>query len=88
MKKPIAGRVIALSAALATVATTSALAVASDGAGGTSTRHAYVVGGEVVHPPAPHVGAGGSHTAASIESRSGSTRYGYVVGGTLVEPAR
>jgi hypothetical protein len=88
MKKPIAGRVIALSAALATVATTSALALASDGVGGTSTRDTYVVGGEVVHPPAPHARAAGRTPASNESSPADSTRHGYVVGGALVEPAR
>ena len=88
MKNPVAGRVIALSAALAAVATTTALALASDGVGGTSTRDTYVVGGEVVHPPAPHARAAGRTPASTESSSAGSTRYGYVVGGALVEPAR
>jgi hypothetical protein len=88
MTRLIAGRVIALSAALATVATTSALALASDGVEDTSTRHTYVVGGEVVHPPSPHARAARRTPASTEGSAAGSTRYGYVVGGVLVEPAR
>jgi hypothetical protein len=81
--------VIALSAALATVATTTALAFSSDGVEGTSTRTTYVVGGEVVHHPLrTHARAAGRAPASTEASAARSTRYGYVVGGALVEPVR
>jgi hypothetical protein len=88
MKRPIAGSLTALSVAFATVGTMAALAVASDGAGAESTRHTYVVGGEVVHPPAPRALDGSDREPSSTAGPAGSTRYGYVVAGELIVPGR
>lgn len=85
MKKPIASA-LALSLAVATAGATAALALASDGTK-PSTRHSYVVGGELVQPPSAETRRSGP-TTASTSSRTGSTRHGYVVGGELIVPGR
>jgi hypothetical protein len=75
---------LALVAALATVGAASALAVATSD-NDVSTRHTYVVGGEVVHPPPPVL-----HEATFPPDAGGQdgTRRGYVVGGKLVQVGR
>lgn len=75
---------LALVAALATVGAASALAVATSD-GDVSTRHTYVVGGAVVHPPRPVIQETLFPANASTPY---STRHGYVVGGELVEAGR
>jgi hypothetical protein len=85
MRKSLPGHTLVATLTLAVVGTTTALAVASaHDAERAGTRHTYVVGGEVVHPPAP---ASRPAAATSARSNGDSTRYGYVVGGELV-PAR